>query len=78
MNIKKGDSVAILNRTFSGKFYFEGMATVIKVATNQEGQHTVIFDNEAISVKRFIDPAAQADPEAYVKALNEAFNHENP
>jgi hypothetical protein len=65
---KKGDRVAILNSTYSGKVFVEATdATVIR--DDGDGQCDVRMDGGVF--KRFVDPAAQADPFAFAKAMNE-------
>lgn len=64
---KRGDRVAVINQTYSGKFIVEGYANVWQ--SIGDGRYVVRFD-DGVDCERFIDPAAQADPNALVKALN--------
>lgn len=69
----RGDKVAILNRTYSGKLIFEGWARVVDQDSESYGQYWVHFitkDGKLDAhgaVERWIEDAAQADPEKYVK-----------
>lgn len=67
---KKGDLVAVINSTFSGKFFVECRNAEV-VGPNPHGDdssYLVRIDGETFP--RFIDPAAQADPGAFVQRLN--------
>jgi hypothetical protein len=68
---KSGDRVVIVNMTIGGRFIVEGRATVKRPLRRTEEYYSVVFDNSAGSYERFIDPAAQADPEEFVRKLNE-------
>lgn len=69
----RGDRVAILNRTYSGKLIFEGWARVVDKDDEGYGQYWVHFitkDGKLDAhgpVERWIEDAAQVDPEQYVK-----------
>ena len=79
--MKKGQKVYIINRKLSGKFFVEGIATIVTPGKTPDDPCTVrFFDWAALSTKRtwgaerfqrFVDPAAQEDPHGYVKRLNE-------
>lgn len=67
---KPGDQVVILNSSLSGRLFVEGKATVKRCLPSDEF-YTVKFLSDAkrdpsASYDRKVDPAAQADPEAYV------------
>ncbi len=64
----KGDRVEILNTNGHGKIIHEGTATVIAVIGPD--QAIVRFDGERAKYRRFVDPAAQANPAAFVSELN--------
>lgn len=66
----KGERVAIVNCDTRGSFFFEGMATVVKAAKAPDAQAEVRFEAGSGIYPRFIDPAAQGDPEAFVADLN--------
>ena len=79
MNINVGDTVYILNSSFSGKLIVEGQAKVKKILIEpkHEGDQvyaTVMFDDGLDwimgSDDRWIDPQAQDDPQAYCDELN--------
>lgn len=68
----KGQRVAIINKTYSGKFIVEGYATV-RSHPSGDDFYNVRFegeDSESQVYQRFIDPAAQADPVGYCIKLN--------
>lgn len=67
---QKGERVAIVNCDTRGSFFFEGMATVVKAAKTPDAQAEVRFEAGSGTYPRFIDPAAQDDPEAFVADLN--------
>lgn len=67
---EKGERVAIINCDTGGNFFFEGTATVVKAAKTPDAQAEVRFEAGSGVYSRFIDPAAQADPEAFVVDLN--------
>ena len=68
----RGETVAVLNRSYSGKLIFEGFAKVCDWSADT-GQYWVHFIgkrgrlDEHGPVQRFIEDAAQADPEKYVR-----------
>jgi len=67
----RGDTVAVLNRSYCGKLIFEGFAKVVE--HDEENRYYVHFIgkrgrlDEHGPVLRFIEDAAQADPEKYVR-----------
>ena len=70
---KRGDKVAILNRTYGGKLILEGYARIVEW-DDFDGSHLVHFIgknghgfDEHGPVRRFIEDAAQADPEKYIR-----------
>lgn len=72
--MKKGDMVWIVNCNMRGEFLVEGRALVRKPPKNESAQAFVDFDptDEAplAGVWRWVDPAAQKDPQAFVADLN--------
>lgn len=70
--LTKGQRVAVINCTMSGKFIMEGHATVTSILRNgpHEYRARVRFDGVRGTFARFIDPAAQADPQAFCDTLN--------
>lgn len=71
---KRGDKVTIISQTMSGQFRVEGKASVVLPADNPDDMALVRFldDPPRHFVRRFIDPAAQDDPDAFVAALNDS------
>lgn len=70
MTFKIGQSVVVLNATFSGQYICEGRATIIKpIGLITDMMYLVEFDN-GDRVERFIDPNAQDETDAYLKKLN--------
>lgn len=70
-----GDTVAIVNRSLSGRFVVEGRARVIREIDGGTGRYEVVFVDAPASdgsVFRYVDPAAQRNPESYVAHLNES------
>lgn len=71
-NFKKGDRVAILNQTYSGKAIVEGLAQVVR--PEADGRYYVRFFRagglEKEQFLRFVDPKAQDDPHKYVDEMN--------
>jgi len=68
----RGETVAVLNRTYSGKLIFEGFAKVCdwEPDTNQYHVHFIGLRgrlDEHGPVLRFVEDAAQVDPEKYVR-----------
>jgi|TARA_R110000824_G_scaffold378288_1_gene569804 uncharacterized protein with ACT and thioredoxin-like domain len=78
-NPKINDSVIILNRTMSGKFIYEGTATVVS-----EEKYNQLYDVEFEKgeiVTRFIDMEVQGldgmkKVNQYLKKLNKLINRE--
>lgn len=66
---RPGDQVAVLNSTGSGRFIVEGEAVVLRVQSADARLYLVQFADGCVC-ERFVDPAAQLDPHAYVAALN--------
>lgn len=73
-NFKVGDTVFIINRTYSGEFFLEGKARIKRVlATEDRYRVQFIADNGKLAKQvheRFVDPAAQDDPYALINKLN--------
>lgn len=66
---KKGAVVSIINCDARGVFFVEGRATVVKPA--KDGAQSIVrFMKGEGTFERFIDPAAQTDPESFVHELN--------
>lgn len=66
---KRGDRVSVLNSTLGGKFFVEcHSAEVIRKCRGQDDYYMVRMGDETLP--RFIDPAAQSDPVAFVQKLN--------
>jgi hypothetical protein len=71
-NFDLGDIVTVFNRTYSGKFIIEGRA-IIKKAVGGEDMYMVhFFRQSGPFMLRFVDPNGQANPQTYVKKLNES------
>jgi hypothetical protein len=66
---KKGDRVAVLNTTYSGRVFVECERAIV-VRDYGDGQCDVRIEGEGVFA-RFVDPAAQADPHAFATQLNE-------
>lgn len=71
----KGQTVTVLNQTWGGKVIIEGQAKIVRPVRDVDEQYLVQFMRDGRpqlgeKYERFIDPAAQADPEAYVAKLN--------
>lgn len=67
---KKGDKVAIINSTLGGRYLVETKkATIIRIIEDGARPYARVRIGMGC-VDRFIDTDAQADPEAYVAALN--------
>jgi len=64
---KRGDKVAIINRTLGGRFIVESTSAVVLKKAYAD-MYAVRIDGDTVA--RFIDPAAQADPHAFVAQLN--------
>lgn len=72
--IRKGDTVAVLNCTATGRFIVEGFAVVIKVKRDGKrfAECVVQFhDQPSETFDRQIDKVAQGDPVAYAEQLNQ-------
>lgn len=67
---KKGDKVAIINSTMGGKFIVEGYALIVRPVRDVDSQYLVNFGDGSGSLERFVDPAAQDDPQGFVVRLN--------
>ncbi len=66
---KRGDRVAILTAALDGRIVVEGHATIVRRDPDCIDRYMVRFaDGEVCS--RFVDPAAQIDPEAFAAVLN--------
>ena len=76
-----GSKVAIVNlRSVTGTMFVEGRAEVVKVL-DDHGDETgetgfdaeVCFpeDRDGRTVRRFVDPSAQADPQKYCDGMNQ-------
>lgn len=74
MSRSKGELVTILNCSINGEVFIEGRARVVEhIQENQYFVHFLTKEgrlDEWGSVGRFVDPAAQANPEQYVKEQN--------
>lgn len=67
---KAGAVVTVFNQTLSGKFFAEGRALVLRRIADTDEQYRVRFEKSGDEVERFVDPAGQEDPAAFVKRLN--------
>jgi hypothetical protein len=67
---KKGQKVAILNRSMNGNIIFEGWATITSLNSHHGDYANVRFEGERGVVQRYIDHRAQKDPEQYAASLN--------
>lgn len=67
---KAGTKVWIINGTLSGKAIVEGMATTVCPSQDVDGYYVVRFAGDRTKYERFVDPAAQANPHAFVAELN--------
>lgn len=68
-HFSKGERVAIINRTYVGRFIVEGFALIVRQIEPNEARYMVRFDN-GDTVERFVDPMAQANPQAMCDSLN--------
>lgn len=72
--MKAGDKVWVVNCNMRGEFIVEGRALVRKPPKTIDAQAFVDFDAKKnaplAGVWRWIDPAAQSNPKAYVADLN--------
>jgi hypothetical protein len=66
------DKVTVFNCTLGGRFIIEGKATIKGYTSDVDEQYFVKFDGERGLVSRFVDPAGQDNPEAFVARLNGA------
>ena len=78
MSYQKGDFVYILNTSFSGKLFVEGKARIEQEIDAKDNRYLVKFvsaDGErAENFERFVNAAAQRDPQAYCDELNKRIN----
>lgn len=70
---KIGDRVAIFNSTLSGRPIFEGYAVVKKLLDTDEYYRVSFAPAYAGAYDRFVDPDAQADPQAFLAKLEAEF-----
>ena len=75
---KRNEIITVINITTSGTFVIEGEAKILNPISGTDEHYTVQFQHDdpertlcEPSVDRFVDPAAQSDPAAYVADLNE-------
>lgn len=68
----KGQKVAIINKTFGGQFVVEGHATITRILNDSPYAFrcNVRFEGQRGTFARYIDPDAQANPQAYCDKLN--------
>ncbi len=66
-----GDKVTVLTRIMGGRFMIEGRATVRDWSDFDEQYFVAFDDNENGLCSRFVDPAAQDNPDIFVKRLND-------
>jgi len=69
-NFKRGDIVTVINSTIGGKAIIEGKASILKPTGLSEDHYEVKFVNSLDICDRFINPAAQGNPQAFVDNLN--------
>ena len=67
--LKIGQTVVIVNRSMSGRYMIEGRATLVQ-PTSQPEHWYVQFIGEQDTYRRYIDMAAQDNPDAYIAMLN--------
>jgi hypothetical protein len=68
-----GESVWIINQTISGKFIIEGKVTISEQIADVYETYIVTFpasDGFSVHAQRFVDPAAQDNPRAFIEQLN--------
>jgi hypothetical protein len=66
-----GDFVTVFNCTLGGRFFIEGRAKITGYTSNVDEQYYVRFVGKNSQIcSRFVDPAGQDDPEAFVSKLN--------
>ena len=63
-----GDRVAIFNSDSRGHFFIEGWGNIKECIEHTDEYYRVEFED--CIRDRFIDPAGQADPEAFIAYLN--------
>lgn len=68
----KGDRVYIINSTMSGTAIIEGQATIVRRTNLSDEHYEVDFNDGHGAVDRFVDPAAQSNPKAFIDRLNAA------
>ena len=69
-SFKRGDRVAVFAQTLSGRYTIEGHATIMRPVKERDEAYIVAFPDGRY--ERFVDPAGQADPQAYLAKLNES------
>ena len=69
---EKGEVVSIINRKMSGDFVVEGCATIVQHIEDEE--YEVRFGDDDTTYERFVDSAAQDDPEGYAELLTKSIN----
>ena len=70
--LKRGQRVAIINQTIGGKFVLEGYAKILCRVLGVDEQYRVQFESDKSVWGRFVDPAAQENPAAFIDRLNRA------
>jgi hypothetical protein len=65
---KTGSKVAVINQTLGGRFIVEAKDAVVVRQEGDEDHYAVRIKGELVT--RFLDKAAQSDPEAFVARLN--------
>lgn len=68
---RKGQRVAIINQTLGGRFVLEGFATLQQRMDRAGTCWNVRFEGDSGIYQRFVDPAAQSNPVAFVASLNQ-------
>ena len=68
-SFKEGDKVHVINQTMGGRFFVEGEVRVVSLLDDIE-RYLVRFP-DGMEVERFVDPAAQEDPEMLVWRMND-------
>jgi len=66
---KRNDSVTVFGRTIGGRFVIEGEAKIIRPIKDVDEYYVVAFADGRY--QRFVDPAGQSDPAAYLARLND-------
>lgn len=67
-SFQPGQRVTVINRTLGGKYVVEGEALIVHHL--EDNRYMVQFESGR-KYERFVDPAAQDDPEGYCEILNE-------